>query len=85
MNDFLNIPDDVCCCCGHKLKNHIDEGDGWRCHNLGQDWYQCECFLRKSQTDNEIKGFDLKLRLQQYIEENPSLGEFLKEIKGTQK
>lgn len=56
------IPDNICCCCGHKLGNHVDERDGWRCHSLGQDFYQCECYLRKNRYDS-ISGYDLKLRV----------------------
>lgn len=59
-----NIEDDpVCCACHHKLSSHIDEGDGWRCHSLGQDALQCECFLRKDRTEQDgISFYDLKKR-----------------------
>ena len=62
------IPEGVCCCCGHKLSTHIDEGDGFRCHSLGQDCFQCECFLRKGRYAS-IEGYDLKKRLRRYIKE----------------
>lgn len=51
----------TCCCCGHPLHTHVDEGDGWRCHCLGQDTYQCECFLRKRY--KSINGYDLDKRI----------------------
>lgn len=63
-----SIPDKVCCCCGHSLDNHVDEREGWRCHSLGQDWYQCECYLRKNRYDS-ISGYDLKLRIKETSKE----------------
>ena len=63
------IPEDICCCCGHKLGSHLDEGDGWRCHSLGSDFYQCECFLRKNRYEEGLKGYDLKARIKQHIRE----------------
>lgn len=69
------IPNDICCVCGHNLGNHLDEGDVWRCHNLGQDWYQCECALRKGRVIEKsldiIEQYDLKKRMLQYIDEEP--------------
>lgn len=44
---------DVCCVCGHGLSAHLDEGDGWRCHSLGPDGFQCECYLRKGRGEIE--------------------------------
>ncbi len=41
------MKEEECIVCGHKLCDHIDEGNGWRCHSLGVDTRQCECFLRK--------------------------------------
>lgn len=63
-----DIPDGICCCCGHKLDNHIDEKEGWRCHSLGEDFYQCECYLRKNRYDS-IEGYDLKKRVEQMLKE----------------
>ena len=67
------IPDELCCVCGHELGNHIDEGDVWRCHSLGQDFYQCECVLRKDKSfldlDNDINYYDLKRRIKKQIME----------------
>lgn len=62
------IPDETCCVCGHHLSSHIDEGDGFRCHCLGQDYYQCECFLRKNR-HTSIDGYDLKKRAVRYLRE----------------
>lgn len=62
------IPEGICCCCGHELCWHIDEGDGWRCHLLSSDLYQCECFLRKGRYESK-DGYDLKSRVDQHIKE----------------
>jgi hypothetical protein len=56
-----------CCICEHDLCNHIDEGTGWRCHALGQDAYQCECFLRKER--GYISYYDLDLRIEKHADE----------------
>ncbi len=61
--------DDVCCVCGHPLSVHIDEGNGWRCHFLGPDGYQCECFLRKKRTHNDISYYSLRKRIEQFKKE----------------
>lgn len=76
MKDILDkieaeVPNGVCCCCGHKLAIHIDEGDGYRCHSLAQDFYQCECYLRKRRYDEGLEAYDLKKRLKQQITELP--------------
>jgi len=63
------IPKGICVCCGHKLDHHIDERDGWRCHSLGSDFYQCECFLRKGRYDNGIDGYDLRSRVNKHADE----------------
>ena len=57
----------VCCVCGNKICNHVDEGTGWRCHALGLDAYQCECFLRKDR--GYINYYDLRLREKQHVKE----------------
>jgi len=63
----------ICCVCGHKLSNHIDEGNGWRCHSLGHDAFQCECYLRKDRdTFSDDKGldyYDLKKRIKESLKE----------------
>lgn len=73
-----------CCVCGHLLSHHIDETNGWRCHSLGPDFYQCECFLRKKYDD--IRGYDVKKRLSEQLAERKLGGEkpsaVLKEILG---
>ncbi len=61
--------DNTCCCCGHNLDNHIDEDKGWRCHGLGRDFLQCECYLRKGRYDEGIKGYDLQKRKDEYIKQ----------------
>ncbi len=58
----------ICCVCSHKLPIHLDEGSGWRCHALGQDGYQCECWLRKERFAS-IKGYDLNKRIEEMKEE----------------
>lgn len=61
----------ICCVCGHRLSNHLDEGNGWRCHSLGPDYYQCECWLRRDRTDNEgIEYYDYIKRKFQYLKES---------------
>jgi len=59
----------ICCVCGHELAIHFDEGKGWRCHSLGRDGYQCECWLRKNQAKGNILFFDLNLRVKEQIKE----------------
>lgn len=79
------IPDEICCVCGHKLGNHVDEGSIWRCHSLGQDFYQCECALIKDKSkplegksphirigEPTISYYDLKRRLKKLISEYAS-------------
>ena len=53
-----SMKDRVCIVCGHSLRSHIDEGGGWRCHALGSDAYQCECFLRRGRAKGEISYYD---------------------------
>ncbi len=38
----------ICCICGHRLDEHIEEEKWWRCHSLSLDYYQCECRLLKA-------------------------------------
>jgi hypothetical protein len=45
---------------------HIDEGDGWRCHGLGSDGYQCECFLRKRKAKGDISYYSLGKRIEEF-------------------
>lgn len=61
--------EEICCLCIHKLSSHIDEGDGWRCHSLGQDAFQCECFLRKDRAENNIQYYNLKKRKNEMLKE----------------
>jgi hypothetical protein len=67
------LAEKICCVCGHKLDNHIDEGEVWRCHSLGQDAYQCECALRKGRTledePDAIEQYDLQKRIDEKIQE----------------
>ncbi len=81
MSDLVNevlgkvdkeIPEGICTVCGHKLTTHIDEGGVWRCHSLGQDFYQCECALRKDRAEGNIFYYDLKKRIKEQIEEGKS-------------
>jgi hypothetical protein len=58
-----------CCVCGHPLKDHVDEGDGWRCHCLGPDTYQCECWLRRDRAEGDIKYYDLDRRAVEALDE----------------
>jgi len=79
------IPDGICIVCGHSLSNHIDERDVWRCHSLGQDFYQCECALRKDRSaswegrllsvhigEPDISYYDLKKRIKKQSQESKS-------------
>lgn len=59
----------ICCVCGHPLEDHIDEGDGWRCHCLGPDTNQCECYLRKDRAEGDIRYYDLDRRIAEVCEE----------------
>ena len=59
----------ICCCCIHKLSSHIDEENGWRCHSLGQDTLQCECFLRKEHAENDIDFYNLRKRKEEMLKE----------------
>ena len=59
----------ICCVCGHELDLHFDEVDGWRCHTLGSDGYQCEYWLRKQKAEGKISFYDLKIRKKEQIEE----------------
>lgn len=63
-----DIDENVCVSCGHKLSMHIDEGDGWRCHSLGPDLHQCECYLRKNRAEGDISFYDLKERVKEMKE-----------------
>lgn len=68
------IPDEVCCVCGHSLRSHVDEDSVWRCHSLGQDFYQCECALRKDRAvlmrpEDPVSYYDLKRRIKKQVEE----------------
>ncbi len=61
-----------CCVCHHNLITHIDEGNGWRCHSIGADLYQCECFLRKGRLGKErsnLHYYDLGLRRREHLRE----------------
>ena len=58
----------TCCVCGHTLGIHIDEGEGWRCHALAGDGYQCECWLRKGRFA-DISGYSLGLRMRRHLED----------------
>jgi len=53
----------TCCVCGHSLLDHIDEDYGWRCHRLGKDGYQCECYLRKVRGEGDKKFYSLSRRV----------------------
>jgi len=52
-----------CCVCGHGLPAHIDEGCGWRCHSLGPDGFQCECYLRKIRGEGGKNFYSLARRV----------------------
>ncbi|KXA98626.1 hypothetical protein AKJ39_01370 [candidate division MSBL1 archaeon SCGC-AAA259J03] len=58
-----------CCVCGHELNAHIDESDGWRCHLLGPDGFQCECYLRKDRVDGDIEFYSVEGRKERFLEE----------------
>lgn len=63
---------DVCVVCGHSLSSHVDEGDGWRCHSLGPDLKQCECFLRKRKDLGEVdlNYYSLGRRLEEALKDD---------------
>jgi len=58
--------EEICCVCGHKLSVHIDEGEGWRCHSLGSDGFQCECFLRKDRAEGNMEYYELSRRIEEF-------------------
>ena len=58
-----------CCVCHHDLNVHFDEGDFWRCHSLGVDFYQCECILNKHKAKDDISFYDLAKRAKEQIED----------------
>jgi hypothetical protein len=58
-----------CCVCHHRLDTHIDEGAGWRCHALGGDGYQCECWLRKDRAEDDISYYDFEERMKEHLSE----------------
>ena len=58
---------DTCIVCGHPLSAHLDEGNGWRCHCLGADLKQCECFLRKRAEG--IEYYSYEKRVEQTLKE----------------
>ena len=76
VEEFEKIPLGICTVCGHKLNNHMDEGDGWRCHSLAQDFLQCECWLRKGRLDGDVEAYDLRIRLL----DNSDLSEFKEKV-----
>lgn len=59
-----------CCVCHHDLDTHIDEGNFWRCHSLGVDFYQCECILSKHKAKDDISFFDLAKRAREQMEDS---------------
>ena len=68
----LNEKDETCVVCGHPLSCHIDEGDGWRCHCLGADLSQCECYLRKYRDllgEVDITYYSLERRVEEMKKE----------------
>ena len=69
LQKFIEFGKNICCVCNHRLGEHIDEGDIWRCHSLGSDWFQCECALRKDRTDNNISYYDLARRAKEQLDE----------------
>ena len=58
--------EEVCVVCGHLLRSHLEEKEGWRCHTLGTDGYQCECFLRKGRYEEGLEGYSLERRTQRH-------------------
>ncbi len=84
VEDFMQkfsekIPKDTCSVCGHTLSSHIDEKSGWRCHSLGPDFYQCECWLRKNRYDDGLNGYDFHKRQDGYLKEDLKLEKFMRE------
>jgi putative resolvase len=69
----------VCIVCKHQLNRHVNEGDSWRCHDIGCDMCQCECTLDKQHGDYDILFYDLRSRWLDSIKEfNKDLPEDLK-------
>ena len=68
---MMELKEGICCLCKHPLSSHINETykDGWRCHVLSDDLYQCECFLRKGIWKFDISYYDLKKRIKQHKRE----------------
>jgi hypothetical protein len=66
---MTELKEGTCCLCKHPLSSHIDEGSGWRCHILGDDLYQCECFLRKGVWRFDSGFYDLKKRINRHKKE----------------
>ena len=58
-----------CIVCGHPLNMHIDEGNYWRCHAFGADFFQCECALRKDKANNKISFYDYDKRVNLQLKE----------------
>lgn len=58
-----------CCVCRHALDNHVNEGDGWRCHSIAPDFYQCECFLRKTEFNKNKQTYNHMVRIKAYMRE----------------
>lgn len=56
----------ICCVCKHSLDSHISEEKVWRCHQLGEDCFQCECVLRKDRAKNKISYYDFNLRIKEF-------------------
>jgi hypothetical protein len=61
------ISGEICCICHHSLHYHLEELGGWRCHLLGSDGYQCECWLRPERADNNKDFYNLARRVQQHL------------------
>ncbi|MFX1237438.1 MAG: hypothetical protein ACFFAS_15550 [Promethearchaeota archaeon] len=60
---------DTCCECGHELSLRFDESKGWRCHRLGPDGFQCECWLSKAKAEGSISYYSLTLRIKDSIDD----------------
>lgn len=57
---------EICAVCGHLLEHHVFEKTGWRCHGIGHDSLQCECFLRATRAEGNISYYDLLKRQNEY-------------------
>jgi hypothetical protein len=57
---------EICVVCGHLLGHHVFEKTGWRCHGIGHDSLQCECFLRATRAEGNIAYYDLIKRQKEY-------------------